>query len=82
MTRPQLFLSAAVQVALVSLNVWQISHGKWVSGAVVSFCISFVWTLNVKRVAFGQLLDRVVYAAGAMCGFLAGYGLSQVVWGG
>ena len=81
MTRPQLFLSAALQVSLVSLNVWQISHGHWATGAVTSFAISFVWTLNVKRVAFGAMADRLVYASGAACGFLVGVGVSRLLYG-
>ena len=82
MNRLPLFFTGMLQVTLVSLNVWQIANGKWASGAVTSFLISFVWTLNVKRVAFGQMLDRIVYATGAMCGFCVGIVLSQVIWGG
>ena len=81
MTRTTLFFAAMLQVALVSLNVWQISHGHWLSGAVTSFAISFVWTLNVKRVAFGKMADRLVYASGAMCGFLVGVGVSRLLYG-
>ena len=81
-SRAMLFCTGFLQVSLVSLNIWQVANGKYLSGALVSFLISFVWTLNVKRVAFGKMGDRVVYAGGAMCGFLAGIALSHLMYGG
>ena len=72
-----LFITAFLQVALVSMNVMFISVGHIAMMLVTGFLISLVWTLNVKRVAFGMWRDRFVYATGAMFGTLIGYLLSK-----
>jgi len=63
-----LFFTAWLQVFLVALNTWQVANGKWIGALVVGFCISLVWTLNIKRIAFAGWADRLVYSTGAMCG--------------
>lgn len=75
-----LFLTGFIQVLLVSLNVWQVSHGHFVSATFVGFLISLVWTFNVKKVAFGSHLDRIIYASGAALGTLCGMLLAKVIY--
>jgi len=75
------FLLAYIQVALVVCNTWQIANGKIVGAVIVGFLISFVWTLNVKRVAFGCLKDRLVYSSGACLGTLSGLCATQLIYG-
>ena len=41
--------------------------------------ISYIWTMNVKKVAFGNHKDRIVYATGAMFGTTFGYFLSNYI---
>ena len=75
-SRLTLFLTAFFQVALVAANVWQIAHQQWIGAAIVGWGISFLWSINVSKVAFGGWLDRVIYATGAGLGTLAGMGVS------
>ena len=67
-----LFFRAFAQVALVSASTVFISTGNLVGTFVVGFGISWLWTGNVKKVAFGTKKERVAYAAGAACGSLFG----------
>jgi hypothetical protein len=53
---------------LVSIQIYQISHGHWVGSIGVGFLISLIWTLNVKGVVFGTWAHRVVFALGAALG--------------
>ena len=68
-----IFLTAFGQVCLVAMNTIFISHGLIVPMLITGFGISLVWTFNVKRVAFGNIKDRFVYAFGAMAGTGIGY---------
>lgn len=69
----KLFLSGFIQVFLVVINTYFISK-DYVPGIVVcSFGISYFWSHNVKKVAFGKERERIIYAAGAMTGGIAGY---------
>lgn len=74
-----LFLTAFLQVFLVAMNVVFIHHDKIFALVITGFAISLVWTLNVKRVAFGGWADRFVYATGAGVGTLIGYYLSNYI---
>lgn len=75
-----LFLTGMVQVTLVALNTYQVSHKRVFGALVVGFLISIVWTLNVKRIAIGSWLDRVAYASGAMTGTGMGMLLSDLFY--
>lgn len=72
-----LFVTAMVQVMFVSMNVTFIAHGKIIPMLLTGFMISLIWTINVKRVALGNWLDRVTYANGAMFGTGIGYFISK-----
>lgn len=75
----KLFATGFIQVFLVVLNTYFISK-DWMPGIVVcSFGISYFWSHNVKKVAFGSERDRIIYAAGAMVGGCAGYGLGKIL---
>ncbi len=67
-----LYATALVQVGLVAANTWQIAHGKLAGVFLIGFSISFLWSWNVKRIAFGTLADRLAYALGAGTGSLIG----------
>jgi membrane associated rhomboid family serine protease len=41
--------------------------------------ISFIWSWNVKKVAFGTLSDRIVYASGAAFGSIVGLLVSTLI---
>jgi hypothetical protein len=71
-----LFLTGMVQVLLVAINTYQLAHKKWIGCFIVGFLISFVWTYNVKRIAFGKFWERVIYALGAAVGTIIGLFIS------
>ncbi len=73
----RLFITAILQVTFVSMNVVFISNARIIPMLATGFTISFIWTLNVKKVAFGNMRDRFVYATGAMIGTGVGYYLSN-----
>lgn len=75
----KLFLTAMLQVTFVAMNVLFISKGMWIPMLITGFMISLIWTLNVKKIAFGGWMDRFVYATGAMCGTGIGYFLSSYI---
>lgn len=75
----QLFITAFIQVFLVSANTYFIANSYWVGIAVAGFGISWFWTSNVKRVAFGSKKERFVYSSGAMLGGLAGVIISKII---
>lgn len=67
-SRVRLFLRGAIQVALVSSQVYLIANRHWIGVAAIGFAISYVWSHNVKSVVFGTEVDRIVYSMGAACG--------------
>lgn len=69
----QLFVTALLQVTFVSMNVVFISKALIIPMLLTGFLISLIWTLNVKKVAFGTWRDRIIYATGAMCGTYLGF---------
>lgn len=80
MEKLKLFCTGFVQVVLVTLNTYLVATKNWAAVPVVSFTISFIWTFNVKRAAFGSLSDRIVYSLGAATGGVAGLGLGLLIW--
>ena len=75
-----LFFTGIVQVALVSVNVYQIAHEKYIGVFLVGFVISLVWSFNVKKIALGGWADRLVYASGAALGSLLGLVFAKVLY--
>jgi len=76
-TQLEVFLTALLQVTLVAMNTVLISRGKVIPMLITGFGISFVWTFNVKKIAFGGLNDRIYYATGAMVGTGVGYEIAE-----
>jgi hypothetical protein len=60
-TRIYLFLTALLQVMLVSMNIVFITYHQLLAMTITGFAISIIWTFNVKKVAFGSLTDRIIY---------------------
>lgn len=75
----KLFITAFLQVFLVSANTYFISRVAWLGIAVCGFGISYLWTLNVKKISAGSTLERFVYAGGAMIGGLFGVLISKMI---
>ena len=74
-----LFITGLLQVFCVTIQTWFIARNFLPGIAVVGFLISFIWSFNVKRVAFGGMADRVVYSFGASCGAVAGILVGRVL---
>ena len=58
----KLFITAFVQVFLVSANAYFISRLYWVGIAFCGFGISFFWSINVKKIAFSTTKERLIYS--------------------
>ena len=67
-----LFITGFLQVFCVTIQTWFIAQSYIPGIIVVGFLISFIWSFNVKRIAFGGMVDRVVYSAGASAGATVG----------
>ena len=68
----KLILTGFIQVFFVSLNTYFIAKGMLLGVFMAGFTISFVWSWNIKKVAFGGLSDRLFYSLGAAIGSLSG----------
>jgi hypothetical protein len=75
----RLFITAYLQVALVSANTYFISRIAWLGIAICGFGISYIWTINVKQISISTLKERMAYALGAMLGGLTGVALSRII---
>jgi len=71
-----------LQLVLIAVNMWQIAHDKYLGVFLAGVLISFVWTINVKRIAFGSWPERVSYALGAGVGSLCGLLGAKLFYGG
>lgn len=74
------FTFAYLQVMLVVVNTWQVANQKFLGAIIVGFLISLVWTLNVKRVAFGEWSTRLIYCLGASFGTASGLLITQLIY--
>lgn len=74
-----LFLTGFLQVFFVALNTWFITQRYYTGVLVVSFLISFIWSFNVKKVAFGNNKDRLIYSLGASLGGLTGLLIGNLI---
>lgn len=73
-----LFITGFIQVFFIAINTYFLSKGIYFGVGFASFMISIVWSLNVKKIAFGNWIDRILYASGAMSGSLTGLFISQL----
>lgn len=67
-----LILTAFIQVYFVSVSTYFISIRLYPGVLVAAFLVSYVWSFNVKKVAFGTHADRLLYATGAAIGSICG----------
>lgn len=64
--------SGFIQVFLVAMNTVFLSRAFAWGALGAGFTISYIWSHNVKRVAFGNEADRIAYSIGAGLGSVAG----------
>ena len=72
-----LFGTGFAQVFFVVINNYQVAHEKYIGCLLVGFVISWIWSYNVKKVAFGSKMDRIIYASGAGVGSMMGLVISK-----
>ena len=75
----KLFATAFMQVFLVSANTYFISKTTWTGIAVCGFGISYLWTINVRKVVIGDWASKITYATGAMIGGLCGVIIAKLL---
>lgn len=71
-SRLKLLGTGFLQVIFVAANTVFISRFELAGNAVTALLISYIWSWNVKRVAFGDEGDRWAYAIGACVGSVSG----------
>jgi len=74
-----IFITGYAQVFLVSANTYFISRTTWLGIAVCGFGISYLWTINVRRVTIGSRTEQIIYSSGAMLGGLTGVMLAKMI---
>jgi hypothetical protein len=74
-----LFITGFVQVFFVAINTYFLSKIFYLGVFLCAFMISFIWSWNVKKVAFGTISDRIVYASGAAFGSIVGLLISTLI---
>lgn len=75
----KLFFTAMVQVFFTSIQVIFLTKRLFIGVAIASFLISFIWSFNVKQIAFSGMKSRVFYSLGAMTGALIGLLFSSLL---
>lgn len=75
--RSQLGFTGFLQVIFVSMNTIFVTRHAWIALTITSFCISWLWSGNVKKIAFGDSWDRITYATGAALGCAVGVVLAS-----
>jgi hypothetical protein len=74
-----LFLTGFIQVYFVAVNTYFLAKEIYLGVFIASFMISLIWSFNVKKVAFGTTLDRIIYSIGATGGSLLGLWSSSFI---
>ena len=59
----KLFTTGFLQVFFVVINTYFISKGYLLGIIICGFIISFIWSHNVKKIAFGSEYDRFTETA-------------------
>lgn len=77
----KLFFMGFIQVFFVYGQTWFIIRECDIGILVFAFMISLVWSLNVRKMAFGGWKERFVYSTGATLGGYSGYLLSKCLVG-
>lgn len=68
-----------LQVYFVAISTYFIAKELYLGVLLVSFAISYIWSFNIKKVAFGTNQDRIIYATAAAIGSIAGLFTSKLI---
>jgi hypothetical protein len=75
----KLVITGAIQVYFIAINTYFLSKEIYLGVIIAAFMISMVWSYNIKKIAFGTLMDRVLYSLGATIGSVAGLATSKIL---
>lgn len=75
----KIFLTAFLQVGMVAVNTYLITHLYLLGIFIVSTLISLLWAYNVSKVAISRPIDKFIYAFGAGCGAITGLFILQII---
>ena len=81
MKKAILFGTGFLQVLLVTIQTCFIAGSNYIGVVIVGFLISLVWSVNVRKVVFGDWFDRCTYSAGASIGAVSGLFLAMTIGG-
>ena len=73
------FLTSFLQVGLVAINTYLITHLYWLGIFIVSFLISLLWAFNVSKIAISTINQKLIYALGAGCGAISGLVILRLI---
>jgi len=68
-----------LQVFFVSISTYMISHGQYIGAFIAAFMISYIWSINVKKISIASRTEQIIYSLGAATGCIAGLFLSQFI---
>ncbi len=68
----KLFGTGVLQVYFVAINTVFLSRELYLGVLFAAFAISMIWSYNIKKIAFGTLIERICYSTGATVGSLMG----------
>lgn len=75
-----LIMTGFVQIFFVAINTFFIAKENYLGALICGFIISFIWSYNVKKVAFGNITDRLLYSTGAAIGCVSGIFICQYLF--
>ena len=75
-----ILLTGFAQVFFVAVNTFFIAKELYFGIFLAAFTISFIWSFNVKKMAFGGMRDRILYSLGAALGSLSGAMVSSFLY--
>ena len=74
-----LFWTGFLQVFLVTVQTYFIAKSFSPAVGIVGFMISFIWTFNIRKIAFGGWFDRFLYSIGASFSATIGLFASKLI---
>ena len=75
----KIFSTGFLQVFLVVINTYFISKSYLLGIIICGFLISFIWSHNVKKIAFGTENERLIYSLGAMTGSVLAFDIGKII---
>lgn len=75
----KLFVTAFFQVFFVAGSTACIAAKNYPGAFLTGFVISYIWTLNVRKIAASSMSERLSYALGAAFGSIAGMSVSTTL---